>query len=145
MGWRCLTFQTMWVSPVENFQEQWNIWKASPVFPDGKFLLNGSSCCISSKPSVVPVSGFRSHFLVNELICTNGKCDSWAKFTSPEFCLPKPWTDQFAYANDKQPENIMKIKGIPKALALKQFCDGMTHVCFFCWWFFPEFKVALSI
>ena len=31
----------------------------------GRKVLNGSSCCISSEPSVVPVSGFRSHFLVN--------------------------------------------------------------------------------
>ena len=47
--------------------------------------------------------------------------------------------------NDKQPENIMKIKGIPKALGSEQFCDGMTHVCFVCGWFFREFKVTLSI
>ena len=39
-----------------------------------------------------------------ELICTNGKCDSGPKLTSPEFCayLPKQWTDQFAHVNGKQ-------------------------------------------
>ena len=144
MGWRCVTFQTMWVASVENFQEQWNIWKASPVFPDGKFLTEVHVAFLQSH-LWYQFQDFEAISLWMELICTNGKCDSWAKFNSPEFCLPKPWTDRFAYANGKQPENIMKIKGIPKALASEQFCDGMTHICFVCWWFFREFKVTLSI
>ena len=37
--------------------------------------------------SLIPVSGLRGRFPVNptDLICTNGKRDSGAKFTSPEF------------------------------------------------------------
>ena len=28
-------WNTFWVVPAEDFREQQNIWKASPVFPDG--------------------------------------------------------------------------------------------------------------
>ena len=42
------------------------------------------SCSISSKPSLIPISGF---YLYMALICTNGKRDSGMKFTSREFCL----------------------------------------------------------
>ena len=30
-------YTTFWVFPTENFREQRNIWKGSPVFPDGMF------------------------------------------------------------------------------------------------------------
>ena len=94
--------------------------EASPVFPDWKFLTEVRVAFLQSH-LWYQFQAFEAISLWMELICTNGKCDSWAKFTSPEFCLPKPWTDRFAYANDKQPEKITKIKGIP------------THdTCMFC-------------
>ena len=49
------------------------------------------SCSISLKQSpLIPISGLRGYFSVNGtvLIGTSGKCDSGAKFTSPEFCVP---------------------------------------------------------
>ena len=69
--------------PVENFREQGNIsvWKGSPVFPDGIFHTE-IRVPVSSKPSLIPVSGIRGRF------AANGKHDSAAKFISPEFCLP---------------------------------------------------------
>ena len=47
-------------------------------------------CLISSKPTLIPVSGLRCHFLVNgsDLYKINGECDSRVKLTSPEFCIP---------------------------------------------------------
>ena len=51
----------------------------------------------------------------------------------PNFAYPnREPTGLLMQINDKQPENIMKIKGIPKALALEQFCDGMILVYFVC-------------
>ena len=35
-GWT-VNGTTFWVFPTENFREQRNIWKGSPVFPDGMF------------------------------------------------------------------------------------------------------------
>ena len=32
----------------------------------GRKVLNGSSCCVSLKPFLILVSGFRSHYFVNE-------------------------------------------------------------------------------
>ena len=42
----------------------------------------------SSKPSLIPVSGLRGRFPLMELIRTMFKCESGAKFTSPEFFVP---------------------------------------------------------
>ena len=41
-----MTFQTIWVVPAENFREQRNIRKASPVFQDGKFLTEVRVACL---------------------------------------------------------------------------------------------------
>ena len=77
---------TFWVVVAENFWEQRNIWKGSPVL-SGRNIPIGNSCCLSSKPSLKPVSGLRSRFFsINGTYCTNGKGDFGTKFTSPEFC-----------------------------------------------------------
>ena len=70
---------TFLVVPAENFREQWNIWKGSP---NRKFAFHFFQAI-----SLIPVSGLRGRFPVSrtDLICTNGKRNSEAKFTSPEF------------------------------------------------------------
>ena len=69
---------------MENFREQRNLWKGSPVFPDKMFRTD------YSKPILKPVSGFRGRFSVNgtNKIFTNNKGNSGKKFTSAEFFLP---------------------------------------------------------
>ena len=70
------------------FQDQGNVWKGSPVFPDGMFqteirvpyffkAMFGTSAFQIFVPFLRWV----------ELICSNGKRDSGTKFTSPEFCI----------------------------------------------------------
>ena len=51
------------VDPVENFREQWNIRKGSPVF-SGRTVPNRKSSSISSKPFLIPVSGLYRRFSV---------------------------------------------------------------------------------
>ena len=55
---------TFLVVQAENFQEQRNICKGSPVF-SGRDIPNRTSCSISSKSSLIPVSGLRGRFPVN--------------------------------------------------------------------------------
>ena len=50
---------TSWVVPGENFGGQPNIWKGSPVFPDGMYQTKISA------PFLIPVSDFRGRFSVN--------------------------------------------------------------------------------
>ena len=54
---------TFCVVPAQNLREQRNTWKGGPVFPDGISI--GNSCSISSKSSLIPVSGLRRRFSVN--------------------------------------------------------------------------------
>ena len=74
--------------PAENFRQQRNIWKSSPVFADGIFQ---TEICVPFLQShlwyqfqALPAV-FRGYM---ELICTNGKRDSRTKFASPELCEP---------------------------------------------------------
>ena len=85
-GWKVNGTCLFWVVPGENFREQRNICKGSPVF-SGRNIPIGNSRSISSKPSVWYHWGLRGRFPVNrtDLICTNCKRDSGAKLTSPEF------------------------------------------------------------
>ena len=50
---------TIWVFPTENFRQQQNFWKSSPVFPDGIFQTEIRVPFLQSslKPSLIPVSG----------------------------------------------------------------------------------------
>ena len=59
------------VLPVENFREQRNFWKGSPVFPDGMLWTKFISHLF------IPVLGFHGHLSV-KMICANGKRDSGA-------------------------------------------------------------------
>ena len=70
-----------WVVPAENFWEQQNLWKA--CF-SGWNIRSGNLCSISSKPSLIPVSGLRGCFPVNGTDLS--KHDSGTKFTSTEVC-----------------------------------------------------------
>ena len=68
---------TFWVLPVKNVWEQRRN-KGSPVFfSDGMFQTkNGNWCSISSKSSLILVSGLCGRFSgVMELICSSGKCN----------------------------------------------------------------------
>ena len=54
---------TFWVFPTENFREQRNIWKGSPVFPDEIFLTEIR--VPFPQPSLIPVWGLRGRFPLN--------------------------------------------------------------------------------
>ena len=79
---------TFWVVLAENFRQQQNIQKGSPVFPDGMLRTEIRLSFFQSRPSLLQVSGLRGRFSVNGTDFTNGKRDSGTKFTSPEFSLP---------------------------------------------------------
>ena len=68
---------TFWFVAAQNVRLQRNIWKGSPVFPDGLFLseMRVPFCWY-------PVSGLCG------LLSANGKLDSLTIFISPEFCFP---------------------------------------------------------
>ena len=73
--------------PAENFREQRNIWKSSPVFADGIFQ---KEICVPFLQSHLwyQFQALPAVFGYMELICTNGKRDSRTKFASPELCEP---------------------------------------------------------
>ena len=93
-----------WVVPAENLWEQWNIWKGSPVPPDGMFQTEN---CVpflqghvdtSFRPSW-SFSGKRNWFaqMVNAIPGRNLPVPNFA------YHLPKLWTDWFVHVNGKQP------------------------------------------
>ena len=93
-----------WVVPAENLWEQWNIWKGSPVLPDGMFQTEN---CVpflqghvdtSIRPSR-SFSGKRNWFaqMVNAIPGRNLPVPNFA------YHLPKLWTDWFVHVNGKQP------------------------------------------
>ena len=71
----------------ENVWEQQNIWKGSPVFPDGIFQTEIRVPFLQSH-LWYQFQAFAAVFRYMELIWTNGKGDSGTKFTSPELCEP---------------------------------------------------------
>ena len=94
---------TFWVFPTENFQEQRNIWKASPVFLDGIFqpeirdpflqaIFN-----ISFRPSR-PFS-VKWNWSVQMVKAIPRRNLPFLNFANH---LPRPWTDRFAHVNGKQ-------------------------------------------
>ena len=95
---------TFWVIPAENFPKQRNTWTGSPVFPDG---------LLQTKIRVPFLQGhlwyqfqaFTARFWSMELNCTMIKAIPGWNLPVPNFAYhwPKPWTDQFARVNDKQP------------------------------------------
>ena len=66
---------TLGVVPAEDFREQQNIWKGSPAFPDGMFQ---TEIRVDTFDWFAPFFGKWNRFVE---ICTNGKSDSWAKFS----------------------------------------------------------------
>ena len=96
---------TFWVIPAEKFREQRKISKRSPVF-SGRDVPNGNSCSISSKPTLIPVSGFRGSFSVNGndfLQAVNTIPGGNVPVQNFAYHLPKLWTDHFAHVSGKQP------------------------------------------
>ena len=67
-------YTTFRVVSVENFREQRNVWKGSPVFPDGMFQTEIRVPFVQTQ-SLIPVSGSRGHFLSQTLLIReiNGK------------------------------------------------------------------------
>ena len=59
---------TFGVVPAENFREQWNFWKGSPVFPDRIFQMEIHIPFLASKPSLMTVSDLHGCFQEIELI-----------------------------------------------------------------------------
>ena len=55
---------TFWVIPLEKFSGATENLKTYSGF-SGRDVPNGNSCSISSKPTLIPVSGFRGSFSVN--------------------------------------------------------------------------------
>ena len=84
----------------ENFQEQRNIWKVSPVFPDGIFqteirvpLLQSHLWCQFQASAVV----FRWMELI-KFVQTVNAIPGWnLPVLNFAYHLPKPWTDRFAH------------------------------------------------
>ena len=93
-----------WVLPKENFREQRNIWKGSPVFPDGIFQTEIGVPFLQSHlwyqfQAFAAFSDERNWFveMVNAIPGRNLSVLNFANH------LPKQWTDRFAHVNGKQP------------------------------------------
>ena len=85
----------------ENFWEQQNIWKGSPVFPDGIFQTEIRVPFLQSHLRY-QFQAFAAFLRYMELIWTNGKGDSGTQFTSAELCEPFTHTIN-RMVNGKQP------------------------------------------
>ena len=98
---------TFEIALLENFREQrWKGTQGCHIFPDGMFQRELNSCSISlPKPSLIPVSGFRSSFLVNGTDSYNmvNAIPGWnLPVVNCSHHLPKSWTDcWFAHVNGK--------------------------------------------
>ena len=85
---------------MENFRELRTFWKVSPVFPVG--LFQTESCSISSKPSLILVSDFRSLFSLNGTPFApveNAIPRRNLSVLNFSYHLPKPLIDQFDHVN----------------------------------------------
>ena len=79
---------TLRVVLVGNFQEQGNVWKGSPVFPDGMFQKEiRVPYFFKAMFGTITFQIFVHHFPMSGIDFSNGKRDSGTKFTSPEFCI----------------------------------------------------------
>ena len=91
------------VVPAENFREQRNIWKGSPVFPDGIFQTEiwVYLCKTIFDTSFRPSRSFfgKWNWFVQMVNAIPGRNLPVLNF---EHHLPKPWTDWFAHIKSKQ-------------------------------------------
>ena len=90
-GWKVNGTRLLFHS-IEKFPGQRNIWKGSPVFPEGIFQTEFVFHFL--KPSLKPGSPLRGLFSVNETHVYKWQTrfpslrDSGTRFTSPKFCVP---------------------------------------------------------
>ena len=81
---------TFWVFPTENFREQQNIWKGSPVFPDEIFLTEIR--VPFPQPSLIPVWGLRVLIFRVTALCRLSSLN-WRY----QICLAKKVSALFVY------------------------------------------------
>ena len=93
-------YTTFRVVPVENFREQRNVRKGSPVFPDGMFQTEIRVPFVQNE-SLIPVSGSRGHFLSQQQLIRelNGKENVTFKMTSQSLNLLGDYADSFNLSN----------------------------------------------
>ena len=107
---------TFWVVPGENFREQRNIWKGSPVFPDR-----------ITKRKFVPSRSFFGKW--NWFVQTVNASPEWnlpvLNFT---YHLPKPWIDRFVHGNGKQPLSSTVIKPFHRLIRRSRKCLKVSWV-----------------
>jgi len=77
-----------------------NVWKGSPVFPDGIFQTEICAPIVQTS-SLIPVSGSRSHFLSQQQLIRvlNGKENVTFKMTSQSLKLLGDYSDSFNLSN----------------------------------------------
>ena len=106
-GWKVYGTCLFWVVPAGNFREQRNIWKASPVFPEGIFQSEFRVPFLPSlqfDTSFSPSQSFsgKSNWLNLYKWLTRFRGETYQSWIFA-YHLPKPWTDRSAHANGKQP------------------------------------------
>ena len=95
---------TFWVVPAENFREQRNVWKGNLFFrteySKPKFVFRFFKAMFNT--GFRPSRSFfgKWNWFVQMVNATQGRNLPVRNFA---YHLPKPWTDQFAYVNGKQP------------------------------------------
>ena len=102
---------TFWVDPAENFRQQRNIRKGSPVFPD---VIFHTEICVPFAQSHV---WYQFQALVTVFSVDGTDLYKW-QMRLPGWNLPvlnfahhllKPWTVRFAHVNGKQPLFLPKV------------------------------------
>jgi len=108
---------TFWVASTENFREQRNLWKGSPVFLDGIHVAFFEAIFYTSFRLSLLFFGKCSWFvqMVNEIL--------WGRWPVLNFGyhFPKPWIDRFAHANNKQQLTFEKRDSLGPKLGARSF------------------------
>ena len=96
---------TFLVVPVENFREERNIWKGSPVFfrteySKQKFVFHLLKAIVDTSFRSSRSFFGECNWFVQMVYAIPGRHLPVLNFASP---LPKPWTNRFAPVNGKQP------------------------------------------
>ena len=110
-GWNWSKWNTtFWVRfPTENSREQRNIWKGSPIFPDGIFQTEIRVPFLQSHlffdTSFRPSFFGKLNWFVPMLNAIPGRNLLVLNFANH---LPKPWSDRFDHVNGKQPVFVQR-------------------------------------